>query len=280
MLVVLLTACVSAQEPIAKPYIPIPLDPVFQSYYDDLGGEKLLGEVISVAREIGNAKTQFVANGLLFYDPQAVDGSQVRLWAVGNEMGIEEPAIRHPEYLHTGDIFLNGHVITEELASFFSRLGGARVVGKPLTELVYSPVYRRYEQYFENLGFYRMESAPAGDVQLLAYGTWACKDQCQSLARFSSTVDIHLPIEEEFQVVLDKCGIEFTGYQLDGFSHESENGQYLEAVFKNVAMKIEPAEGKDVQMLPVPLLVGVRPSALSLPSNDPDVCVYSNQGRT
>ena len=73
-------------------------------------------------------------------------------------------------------MFLNGHVIPGEFFAKYNELGGEDVVGKPLTGMIYSPVYRRYEQYFENLGFYRLANAPTGDVQLLAYGSWACKD--------------------------------------------------------------------------------------------------------
>ena len=37
---------------------------------------------------------------------------------------------------------------------------------------------QRIEQYFENVGFYRNFSDPAGSVHLLAYGAASCAERC------------------------------------------------------------------------------------------------------
>ena len=49
-----------------------------------------------------------------------------------------------------------------------------RYVGKPPTELHYNPETQRYEQYFENLGMYWLESEGPEHVRLLNYGAWKC----------------------------------------------------------------------------------------------------------
>jgi hypothetical protein len=164
---------------------PFDVDPVFREFYDMLGGEDVLRPAISPLFEVNDARYQYTAAGLMVHDPQAAQGQAYYLAGLGLDMDIAEPPVPAPEDSQVR--YIDGHVIGEFFVPAFERLGGKRVVGKPLTEMHYNPEKGRYEQYFENLGMYWLENSPPGEVHLLAYGVWKCDSSCLSYPPGSDT---------------------------------------------------------------------------------------------
>jgi hypothetical protein len=69
--------------------------------------------------------------------------------------------------------------VYEGFSDFYhNKFFGPRYAGKPLTGIRYNPEMHRLEQYFEKMGFYTLPDDPQPTVHLLAYGIFACGDQC------------------------------------------------------------------------------------------------------
>jgi hypothetical protein len=267
---VLLIACIPSGAIDIETNPIISLDPIFRAYYENFGGEKLLGPAISPTFAIDGKKAQFLENALIYYDPDQKDGRYISFYPIGIDLGILEEGVNLPVKLREGSLFLNNHVIPPEFSDFYLKLGGQMVVGLPLTEVNYSPTYRRYEQYFENLGFFRLENAPKDEVHLLAYGSWFCQIGCNKGGDRNSIVDIQSPLISPFLEVVHKTGIDFTGYLLEYQSLTPGELAIDIAVFKNIVMEIDQANG-NVQFVNLPEQVGIVRGVMSKRSNDTDM---------
>lgn len=168
------------------------VDPTFNQFYELLGGRDILGPVISPVLIENEINYQFTESALMVYDPQAPAGQRFGLAPLGLEMGVAEPPV--PPTESPGLRYVDGHIIFPDFAAVYDLLGGAQYVGRPLTEGRFNPQEKRYEQFFENVGFYRLESDPLQTVHLLAYGAWKCDARCRSAPPLNSI--IHLPAPE------------------------------------------------------------------------------------
>jgi hypothetical protein len=109
----------------------------------------------------------------------------------------------------------------------------ADMVGKPLTEQKLNLIRKRHEQYFENLGFYRIEGT--SEVHLLAYGTWVCRDKCSEGAPLAqSAIDIQSYIDPVFQGFVTQYGADMTGFALTE-AYASPDGKW-EQILENVVL--------------------------------------------
>ncbi len=206
------------------------VDPVFRAFYNYHGGEERLGKAISPPRKEGSATIQFLETGKMVFDPNAPERSKFRMAPLGLEMGITEPETPPPTNpeLH----YLNGHTIAPEFYPLYEKLG-ADMVGKPLTEEKLNLIRKRHEQYFENLGFYRIEGTT--DVHLLAYGSWVCGDKCLEGSPLSQTsIDILSYIDPVFQGFVNQYGADMTGFALTE-AYTSSDGKW-EQIFENVVL--------------------------------------------
>ena len=222
---------------VVNPILPNPydVDPVFREFYDMLGGEDVLGPAISPLFEVNDARYQYTAAGLMVHDPQTTQGQAYYLAALGLDMDIAEPAVPAPD---DGQVrYMDGHVIGEFFVPLFDRLGGKRVAGKPLTEMHYDPEKGRYEQYFENLGMYWLESSPPDQVDLLAYGAWKCNSSCLSYPSGIDSVVIPHRIDKVFEDAVARWGIDFTGRAITE-ARQTPDG-FTEQVFENVVLLVE-----------------------------------------
>ncbi|MFC1879241.1 hypothetical protein ACFLZW_04950 [Chloroflexota bacterium] len=256
----LCSACANTtSEPIPTDYLKI--DPALGAYYDLLGGESVLGEVISPVIEEGQIKTQYVEAGKLVMDPQAPRDQLLRFYSLGREMGVTDPPVPVPEQ---PGLYHDGyHIIYPDFLPLYEQLG-AEVVGQALSEMHFNPARRRYEQYFENIGFYRLQDT--NEVHLLAYGVWACGDLCRSFSDSSNAIiDIHQYTDEVFVEthtwLADMLGFALSEAYInhDGFWEQIfENGVLVKAVgvedsqvyLRPLAMElqvsVEPPRVKDV----------------------------------
>ncbi len=213
-----------------------PVDPIFEQFYQSLGGINTLGPALTPLQESGNLKIQYVDAALLVFDPQAVGSDQYRLAPLGLVFGIAEPAVPNPGV--PDHRYVNGHVIYLDFTAYYDQLGGARFVGRPLTEGRYNPDKNRIEQYFENLGFYILDSDP-NTVRLLAYGAFACDRRCRYQPAPASIPTLRPLLPEPFAAKVSKLGLTFIGRTLSEPYINSE-GQ-LEIIFENLVLAV-PAQ--------------------------------------
>ena len=251
----LTAACDVAGAATPPPSPPISLEVVFRDYLLTLGGIDTLGEVISNPSMLGNQKIQFLEKGLLYYDPLSEDQRSVKFWPIGKQLDIEESPTDPSNNLEPGAFYINGHTIPADMGLKFRSLGGEATVGKPITELRYNQKFRRFEQYFENLGFYREEDDPNGEIHLLSYGSWMCKNECREGSNRKGVVDIQAPVPEPFDFAVRSMGNDFTGYLLDSFVN-NENGQ-LEGIFQNLVLRADPNQSTLVSIIPIPEMIGI-----------------------
>ena len=109
-------------------------------------------------------------------DPGAPPSLRVRLFPVGLERGVKEPNVDEPT--EPDKLYIDGHIIHDEFVEMYNALGSTHIVGRPLTEVRFNLEAGRMEQYFENLGFYRLEADPNNADRLLSYGAFMCDRRC------------------------------------------------------------------------------------------------------
>jgi hypothetical protein len=228
---------VETQSPVVtSPVDAYPVDPLFQDFYTYLGGEPVLGPAISPAIPFGNIQSQYLESALMLFDPMAAPSERYTLAPLGVYLGISEEPVPDPGQPEAR--YANGHIIYEEFVPFYERLGGARFVGRPLTEARHNPAKLRIEQYFENLGFYRLEGDPPGKVRLIAYGAYSCDQRCRHQTAAASIPSLHGFLPGPFGKAASTLGLGFTGLTLSE-PYRNEDGQ-MEVIFQNLVMVLEP----------------------------------------
>ena len=268
MLFLMLSACSANGNKLTSAATPegaLPVDPLFREFYDMLGGAKTIGPAISPVFTLNNRKYQYTQNALLEYDTDNAPSERFRLANLGLDMGITEPVVAKPT--QTGLTYTDGHVIFKNFISIYNKLGGSRYVGKPLTEVHFNPEKQRFEQYFENVGFYWFETEPPDTVYLLAYGAWKCDTHCRYSAQMNATIDLPAKFrntyDDLFVEEVTRLGSDFTGFALTE-AFKALDGK-IEKIFENVVLTADPNNDNQVSLRPLPENVGVlvQPTALS-----------------
>jgi len=204
--VFVLTACSKGDRNIPATTVgAYPVDTTFQEFYKYLGGQDVLGAAISPVF-VKNGKTyQFTDAALMVYDPTAPADQRFRLASLGLEMGVEEPAIQPP--IQHDLQYVDGHIIYPDFLAMYNQLKAGQFTGRPLGEVHYNAEKKRFEQYFEKVGFYRSEDDP--NVHLLAYGAWKCDLNCRSQAPMNSIIDVPKLAQNAEPEVITKFGVFF-----------------------------------------------------------------------
>ncbi len=218
------------------------VDPLFVDFYEYLGGMNVLGPAITPKQESGELKTQYLSTALMVYDPQAGEGEHYRLAPLGLVLGVAEPAIENP-----GDSssYINGHIIDPIFLNRFEELGGVRIVGRPLTEARYNLDYKRFEQYFENLGLYIRIDDPEDQVRLLAYGAYTCDRNCRFQPHQWSIPSLKPPLVEPFASKVAEIGSAIVGKNLtESFTTLDGN---IEVIFENLVLNLITDRTEDNQ---------------------------------
>jgi hypothetical protein len=243
----------------------VAVDPLFHEFYTHMGGQNVLGPAISPIFEYADFKFQYVQAGCLMYDSTAPEDARFRMAALGLDMGVAEEAVAQPD--QPGLLYVDGHIIYSGFTARYQELGGARYVGKPLTEVHYNPNSQRYEQYFENLGFYRLESEAPESVHLLAYGAWKCDASCRYVPPLNARVDlpslVNTPGDRPFRDKVNELGSDFTGFALTE-PYQAEDG-FVEQIYENIVLAMDPKNPSDVFLRPLPEEIGILPQALAVP---------------
>lgn len=244
------------------------VDPLFREFYNYLGGRDTLGVAISSTQILGNLQGQYTESALLVYDPEAPSSQYFRLAPLARDLGINEPPVPAP--VDTNIRFIEGHTLYSEFIPLYGKLGGARFVGRPLTEVHFNPEKKRYEQFFENVGFYRMEGEPPGNAHLLAYGAWQCHTDCRSVQATNAIIDLPSQMNSPFKEALDTLGTNFTGFALTE-AFMAQDGK-TEQIFENLVLA-KDASGQ-VSVRPLYEKLGMLAGPLVSPASGVDSPMY------
>ncbi len=243
------------------------VDPLFREFYDHLGGASVIGPAISPSFDYDNRRYQYFQAACMEYDPSAPSSERFHLCPLGLDMNIIEPAVPDSDASH--DLYVSEHFIYQGFVEMYRKLGGARFVGRPLTEVHYNPDKKRYEQYFENLGFFWLEGDPPQAVHLLAYGSWKCAEQCPSQP--PSANEIILPtvtpgrLSDEFTQIVSRLGSVLTGFALTP-PYQAEDGLY-EQVFESLVIAVDAQDPARIAMRPLPEKIGILAGEPIPPNN-------------
>ncbi len=246
-----------------------PVDPLFQEFYQRSGGEPLLGPANSPLFVYGTTSYQYVSAGLMAHDPDRADGESHYFAAIGLDLGIREPPVTPPE--RAEEVYRNGHIIYADFVNLYEQLGGETVIGLPLSEAHANPDKSRIEQYFENMGFYRLEGDSSERVKLLAYGDWSCDQGCAFTPPDEAEIVPYPPTGPEFVEAVARLGPDFTGFPLSEVYNNPDG--LREQIFGNLVLTLAP-NGGPVQLRSVASELGFSSTNLTLPGNDPDLVFF------
>jgi len=224
------------------------MDSRFLSLYYLLGGEEILGSVISPVINIQGIDFQFTTSALFEYNPALPPDQQVKLSPIGLTMGIAD----HFGSLSDPDQEIE---IYPGFSDFYTQLGGESFAGAPITSILYNEEKSRVEQHFENLGFYQLDSDTSNQVHLLHYGVWLCADLCDFSTHKNSEVVLFSETVQPFIDKINTLSPEAIGRPLTNpqIAHDGN----IEQIFQNVVFTVSPNNLDDIQLRPIPSILGL-----------------------
>ena len=151
------------------------ISPTFRELYEKLGGEEVFGPAISKNLTYDPYECQYTVNAMFCVNPQSTDAGRLFIYPLGASLNVKEDPAQSPA--QGGLTVIDGYTLYDEFIVLYNQLG-PQFTGRPLTQAHINYSQQRIEQYFENVGFYRKFSDPAGMVHLLAYGAYSCIDEC------------------------------------------------------------------------------------------------------
>ncbi len=274
ILATILVACspAPAVSPLAaSPYL---IEPIFQEFYDFLGGQDRLGPPLSPVIVEGNVQKQYLENALMIYNPELPPSEQYSLAPLGRQMGVWDEPLASTDL--QGVLFVEGYIVYEGFVPLYQELGAQRYVGKPLTGVRYDSEQNRVEQYFENLGFFQnLDDANAG-VHLMPYGRIACAGSCGALANPAAIIQIELPYGEPFVSTVARLGDAFVGTRLAG-PYQKADGS-LEVIYQNLVLYANADGSQQATPKPIMAELGILPEPLVMRLDNPNVMFYGIEG--
>ena len=262
LFILLLTACDGSPSILLSQYYPV--DSLFLSFYESLGGEELLGPALSPIFENRGVQYQYTAGALMVHNPGAPANQKFTLAEVTKGWNIQEPAEPVPQ--DPSVPYINGHVVWEEVLPLYQKYGAA-IFGVPLTGVKYNLDKRQYEQYFSNVGFYRSENDPPGveSIHMLHFGAIMCGDACGSMGGIAVSDEPLKPApasddalqnaDSIFMEIASRLGLEFTGQPLKE-TYQAQDGMF-EKVFENVVLYADPLNPTQIKLRPLPNILGI-----------------------
>lgn len=255
-----------------SPYL---IEPVFQEFYDFLGGQARLGVALSPVIVEGNTQTQYLENALMVYNPALPPSEQYSLAPLGDQLGVWDEPLSNADLPNV--LFVDGYIVYEGFVSLYKEMDGARYVGKPLTGVRYVSEQNRVEQYFENVGFYLDLNNPKAGVQLISYGRLVCGATCGQVAdNPSAIIQIELPYGEPFVSTVTRLGDGFTGARIAGPYKLTDAS--LEVIYENVVLYANGDGSEYAAPRPILSLLGVTPEPLVTRLDNPNVMFYGIDG--
>ncbi|MEN8172440.1 MAG: hypothetical protein ABFS03_06115 [Chloroflexota bacterium] len=225
----------------------------FSGFYDDLGGMEVLGPEMSPVFARNGVEYQYTTSAMMFFDPSLPRGQRYGLMSLGLELGIAETA--------TDANAPGGHPIHEKFRNIYDSMGKARYTGLPLTDGRYNAERSRFEQYFENVGFYQLDADPTGVVNLIEYGAWYCAEHCDYDAVYEAAPTFGILTDEPFDETFSEA---IQRYYSSNFIGEPLTEPYFgddglqEQIFENVVVVEALNMPGGIGLEPVPALLGVQ----------------------
>ena len=264
----LISACGSDVPPSAEPTPngAYRIDPIFWEFYNQKGGEELLGPAITTLFTNQRNKMQYLENGLIVLDPNKKEEDQYYFAPLGEELKFFEPP--NLEMAQQGGLLINGYQIHPDLVNLYIQLD-PEIVGAPLTNPQINYTQNRVEQHFQNLGLYFRLDDPAKEVHLLAYGLAVCDHSCQLKGDLDSAILTKNTLSGSFQEFQNLVGASATG-KLIGGPFVNDDGRD-EVIFEHMVVYEE--NGKETPK-PILQLLGYEPHPLVTPLNLPIMVFY------
>jgi hypothetical protein len=257
LIILFINACTSSTDVSTSGIYNV--DPTFSDFYREFGAVNTLGPAISPSYVNQGVTYQYVVSGLMSYNPNEVPLRRFHFSPIASSEwhinGLVEPAPQDSN-LH----YANGHKIWEEIWSFYDQYS-PDIIGLPVTSVQVNDAKQRYEQYFEGLGFYRNYSDTPGEIHLMPYGSWMCGNECQyrvtdTTIPAASYSRLYSATELLFLQASERFGYGFSGAPLVA-PRLGSDGNY-EMVFENVSMYIDPSNGSQIRLRPLPSWLGIQ----------------------
>lgn len=235
------------------------VDPLFADFYSAMGGVDIMGPVISPVKNVEGQTRQYLESGLMVFDPRSSESERFSLAPLGVDLGVNQGVILQSSG-NRGRV-INGHFVTADFLDFYEQLGGARFVGKPISDLMFITAKGRVEQYFENLGFYKHENE--NNIHLMPYGAFACDKNCRKNQPANSIVARQPILPEPFVKKTIELGLPFVGKPLTGLHYAPDGTQ--EVIFENLVLFAEEETTETVEVRPISSEFGSHADELALP---------------
>lgn len=255
--------------------------PILREMYDHLGGSAVLGPAISLPVEQDGKTVQFTRAAKLEFDDFGPASAKFRLVPIGVELGYFDslPNPSAPQNENLCEL----HQVAPMFLAMYEQLG-KEFIGCPISELRLNPNRDRYEQYFENLGLYRLVGTDS--VHTLDWGWIACGDPClySPLVKGSTYsaadpgyMDVQYRLHPVFEEFVKTLGTNLTGFPLSE-PHINKDGRFdqvLERVVLSAASPDSP-ESVTLRRLSTELHIPVEPPRPSRQA--PGFTLYKTQG--
>lgn len=249
LMVPILQTVTSRKSSSRSPLSGFQVAPVFKEFYASMGGQEVLGPAISDLIIDGSRQCQFTMAAQMCSDSLAREEDRFTLVSLGKRW-VQESG---------GPISSESEppAVYGEFLAAYQRLGGARLVGSPVTSYQVNYSSQRIEQIFENLAMYRNFSEPAGSVHLLALGANYCSGECRALPAGSAEVrrSPEIPVYKAFSASLEKLGPVMVGNALSEAQIASDGK--IEQIFEGIVVYTDEQNSGQIQLRPLPSLVNI-----------------------
>jgi len=222
--------------------------PRFREFYLQLGGAERLGIPISPLFAREGREYQYTAAVLMVYDPLASEDQRFSLAPIGRQLGVAEPYL-YPE-------LPGGHEVYPGFRPLYDAMGGAAVLGLPLTEVRYNPERGGIEQFFENVGFYQLETDPPETVKLIHYGAWLCNvNICGYVSPDEAVAVLPEVVWQPFDGAIKRLNPQLVGRPIS--ERRINDDGLIEQIFENVVVVASQDSPGNIRFLPLPGKLGL-----------------------
>lgn len=221
-------------------------DPLFQSYYDSLGGQQTLGAFISDVIQKDGLDCQYTENALLCHDPQERTTRGFALYPLGRELQISDIRDSNSDIIDfqskpagAAAQPTNGFWVYNPFVEAAQNFGA----GMPLSRFIRDNKNQQIQQWFEAVGFYTLFDDPTQKVYLLPYGRMACKAEC---GPGTLVPDLAIPQLRSANPILEQLDnlqdARVLGRQLTDM-YQAPDG-YQQVVFENAVVFLDPVSNR------------------------------------
>ncbi len=251
------------------------VEPVLRTYYEKLGGDKYLGQVISPVIGMDGAVCQYTQNALLCYDPNLPESNRYYLAPLGNRLSINDPPQPIPQ--DESWVVIDGYAIHPDFLRVYNDLNGAKNAGRPLTQVRIDQDTQYAVQYFENVGFYKNLEKPGEPVYLLPYGEHFCGNICSGTnTLYSGPEMISAPFDRPLALIGEDPGV--FGKPL-GQPYQTDDNSLVQ-VYENILVSSSKANPQELHFEPLAIMLGMTasPPAAQVYGADQKMTFYPVEG--